>query len=44
MLMQFMADQSALLKTEGFKGDINEAGLTNLCQQILTSNEFLYAP
>ena len=44
MLMQFMADQSALLKTEGFKGDVNEAGLTNLCQQILTSNEFLYAP
>ncbi len=44
MLKKFMADQSELLKNEGFKGDANEAGLTNLCQQILTSNEFLYAP
>ena len=38
----FAAEQRAALDREDAKGDRDQAVLTNLCQQLLNSNEFLY--
>ena len=39
---RFMKDQTQLLGTLGQKDDLELMALTNLCQQLLSSNEFLY--
>jgi len=39
---QFMKEQTQLLGSLGQKDDLELMALTNLCQQLLSSNEFLY--
>jgi hypothetical protein len=40
---QFVTTQQAALQKRGDKGDHELTALTSLCQQLLSSNEFLYA-
>lgn len=40
---QFLGTQQAALRARGDKGDLELIALTSLCQQLLSSNEFLYA-
>jgi hypothetical protein len=39
---QFVEQQMKTLRSSGLKGDHELIALTNLCQQIISSNEFLY--
>jgi hypothetical protein len=39
---QFLEQQTATLRTSGQKGDHEQMALATLCQQLMSSNEFLY--
>ena len=39
---RFLEEQTATLRTSGQKGDPEQMALATLCQQLMTSNEFLY--
>jgi hypothetical protein len=39
---EFVQQQAKSLRGGGFSGDPDQQALTNLCQQLISSNEFLY--
>lgn len=42
LALRFVTEQTAHLRAIGDKSDLELTSLTNLCQQLLSSNEFLY--
>jgi hypothetical protein len=42
LVCRFLDDQLHMLRTSGQKGDHEQMALATLCQQLMTSNEFLY--